>query len=67
MKEYDIRIEVYRDGWSNALQVSIGNGRTGYRIAGPKFNGSGKCLLSKKLTERDVREIREYLDEVGKE
>ena len=61
MKEGDIRIEVYRDGWTGALQISIGDGRTGYRIAGPKFNGSGECLLSKKLDSRDVKEIREYL------
>ena len=64
MKE-DIRIEVYRDGWTDHLQVSIGNGSHGYRIAGPKFNGSGKKLLSRILSERDVKEIREYLDQCG--
>lgn len=43
------------------LQVGCGDG---YRIAGPKFNGTGEVLLSKTLTGRDADEIRAYLDHV---
>lgn len=62
-------MEVSRDGWTGGLQLSISqkdeNGAGhGYRIAGPKFNGSGELLLSRKLDERDAAEIRRYLDAV---
>lgn len=48
------------------LQLSIGKqdadgGGIGYRIAGPKYDGSGKTLLRHFITERDVDEIRAYL------
>lgn len=64
-----IVIEVGKDGWTGALQLSIsrldengvGHGR---RLAGPKFNGSTKPLLSRELDERDADEIRAYLDAV---
>jgi hypothetical protein len=59
-----IKIEVYEDGWTGGLQLSIGDENGGYRLAGPKFNGSGKCLLSKTLDARDVEEIRSYIDKV---
>lgn len=64
-----IAIDVSRDGLTNGLQLSInqtgedGAGH-GYRLAGPKFNGSGKVLLSRTLDERDAAEIRRYLDAV---
>ncbi len=64
-----IHIDVCRDGLTNGLQLSInqtdedGAGH-GYRLAGPKFNGSGKVLLSRTLDERDATEIRRYLDAV---
>jgi hypothetical protein len=45
-----------------AIQISIGNDRMGYRIAGPKYDGSGKTLLKKELSERDREEIRSWLD-----
>jgi hypothetical protein len=62
-----LTIEVSRDGWTKGFQLSIskldetGVG-DGYRLAGPKFNGSGKVLLSRTLDERDAEEIRRYLD-----
>lgn len=64
-----IVIEVGKDGWTGALQLSIskldengvGHGR---RLAGPKFNGSTKPLLSRELDERDADEIRAYLNAV---
>ena len=51
------------------LQLSINqtdeNGTgDGYRLAGPKFNGSGEVLLTRHLDDRDAAEIRRYLDAV---
>ena len=62
-------MEVTRDGWTGRLQMSISqldeNGAgDGYRIAGPKFNGSSESLLRRELDERDAAEIRAYLDAV---
>jgi hypothetical protein len=62
-----VALNVSRDGRTGGLQLSIdqecdnGTGH-GYRIAGPKFNGSGENLLKHRLTERDADEIRVYLD-----
>lgn len=64
-----ITLEVSRDGWTKGIQLSInrldekGIGH-GYRIAGPKFNGSGEMLLKHELSQRDADEIRGYLDAV---
>ena len=64
-----LTLEVSRDGWTGGLQMSInqldseGAGH-GYRLAGPKFNGSGETLLSRELDQRDADEIRAYLDQV---
>ena len=54
---------LYKDGWTGGLQLAIEdtNG-SGFRIAGPKFNGSGKPLQKHKISERDAKEIRSYLD-----
>jgi hypothetical protein len=57
-----ISIEVCKDGWTRELQLSISTDSHGYRIAGPKFNGSSTTLIKAGLDERDAREIREYLD-----
>lgn len=62
-----ITLEVSRDGWTDGLQLSIqqtheNGGGHGYRLAGPKFNGSGKTLLTRELNQRDADEIRTYLD-----
>lgn len=61
MPKPDIKIEVYQDGWTKGFQLCIGDENGGYRIAGPKFNGSGKLLLSKTLDERDKKEILSYI------
>jgi hypothetical protein len=60
-------LNVWRDGATGGLQLSIDNEREdgsghGYRIAGPKFNGSGENLLKHRLDQRDADEIRSYLD-----
>lgn len=58
-------VHVDRDGITGGIQVAIGyeNGR-GYRLAGPKYNGSSERLLVAKLAERDANEIRGFLNEV---
>lgn len=62
-----ITLEVDQDGLTGKLQLSInerdekGTG-WGYRLHGPKFNGSGKNLLEHDLTQADADEIRKYLD-----
>ena len=62
-----LTIEVHRDGLSRKLQLGIhqtgksGAGH-GYRLAGPKFSGSGETLLTATLDERDAAEIRRYLN-----
>ncbi|KUH38422.1 MULTISPECIES: hypothetical protein [Streptomyces] len=61
-------IDVDRDGWTKRLQLNIsqldqdGHG-WGYRLAGPKYNGSSQRLLRCELTARDAAEIRKALDE----
>ena len=54
---------LYKDGWTGGLQLSIEDATgSGFRIAGPKFNGSGTVLQKHKISERDAKEIRSYLD-----
>lgn len=54
------------DQQGEQLQVSINarepdGRRHGYRIAGPKYDGSGKTLLTHRITASDANEIRSYL------
>jgi len=64
-----LTIDVTRDGWTGKLQLSIsqldedGAGH-GFRLAGPKFNGSSEPVLSRILDRDDAEEIRRYLDAV---
>ena len=65
-----IVVEVHRDGWTGNIQVSISElddegGGHGYRILGPKFNGSGELLAKKVLDQRDAKEIEAYLIKVA--
>ncbi|MFD5184077.1 hypothetical protein ACFWMQ_15980 [Streptomyces sp. NPDC058372] len=64
-----IKLEVDRDGWTSNLQVNLAtvddsNSGWGYRLAGPKYNGSSRNLLSHTLDEGDAREIRDALNAV---
>jgi hypothetical protein len=64
----NVIIEVCRDGWTGKLQMSISlldedGAGNGYRLAGPKFNGSGQPLLIAKIDERAAQEIRRQIDE----
>ncbi|MFJ1993027.1 hypothetical protein [Streptomyces asiaticus] len=61
-----IVIDVCKDGWTGGLQLGIAqldeSGRGfGYRIAGPKYNGSSKPLIKHTLDERDAKKIRDFL------
>lgn len=56
-------MEIYRDGWTGALQLSIGDDHGGYRLIGPKFNGSSAVLASRVLDDRDIAELRRYCDQ----
>lgn len=64
-----LTLRVGIDGPTGGIQVSLsqldehGTGH-GYRLAGPKFTGSGEVLVSRDLTEADAAEIRRYLDAV---
>ena len=43
------------------MQMSIGDGNLGYRIAGPKYDGTSKTVLQRELTLRDKKEIESFL------
>lgn len=58
----DVFLTVDRDGWTKGIQISIGTADSGYRIAGPKYNGSSASLVNHRLSERDIREIQTFLD-----
>jgi hypothetical protein len=65
-QESGVFLEVFKaTAVGDALQINIGNGRHGYRLAGPKFGASGSQLLKRvRLSERDAEAIRGYLAEV---
>ena len=44
------------------IQVSIGDERTGHRLAGPKFDGTSVPIKKIVLTQQNADEIRGYLD-----
>lgn len=62
MSDNVLSIDVSKDGWTGLLQLSIGDYNGGYRIHGPKFNGSTKILIRHQINERDAMEIRTLLD-----
>lgn len=60
------------DRTRGAFQVSINvrdadGGGHGYRICGPKYDGTATPVVEHRLSERDVVEIERYLAAVGKE
>lgn len=62
-----LTIDVEEDGVTGALQVYINeeaeNGAAhGHQLAGPPCSGTGRVLLTRRLTERDAQAIRFYLD-----
>ncbi len=55
-------LSLYRNGHGH-LQLAIGGNKDGgFRLMGPKFDGTGQLLDQHTLTERDATEIRRYLD-----
>ena len=58
-----IFFEVDKDGWTGCFQLNITDGSAGYRLAGPKYNGSSTNVLRVEITERDAKVIRGCLDE----
>jgi hypothetical protein len=46
-----------RNGWDGGLQVSVDFGGSGYRLCGPKYNGSSTPVIRHKLTQRDCDEL----------
>ena len=54
---------VDRDGLTKGIQLSIDGLETGFRLAGPKYNGSSLPLLRRELTEEDCRELEKYIAE----
>lgn len=63
----DVFITVDQRGSDGAFQMSIWASDVGYRIAGPKYDGTNRPILRRKLTKRDADEIRSYLDQIGEE
>jgi hypothetical protein len=61
----NISINVYKDGLTGQMQLSIDDQDGGYRLHGPKFNGSSsKPVLSCPLDSMSkIAEIRRYLNE----
>ncbi|MFD9151930.1 hypothetical protein ACFWDF_32750 [Streptomyces diastaticus] len=64
-----IKLDIDLDGWTQSLQANLVQADAdglgwGYRLAGPKYNGSSRNLLSRTLNERDAREIRDALNAV---
>ena len=55
-------IEVTRDGWTKGIQISINDDAGGYRLSGPKFNGSQETIGKAILGKHDRAELRRYLD-----
>lgn len=60
-----VTINVDRDGWTGLLQVSIGNDRHGYRLAGPKYNGSSETLLAADIDAETAERVAQLITGKG--
>lgn len=56
-----VYLSVSKDGWTNGFQLSVGDDSGGYRIHGPKFNGSSKDVIHHELSARDCDELERYI------
>ncbi len=54
-------------GGDGALQLAINDVNGGFRLAGPKYDGSGKTVLKHSLSLRDIEELEDYLARARKE
>lgn len=64
-----LTLDLDRDGWTRGFQLSLtvtkdGKPQHGYRLAGPKYNGSSTNIQRRTLTQHDADEIRRMLDRV---
>lgn len=60
-----VRLAVDKRDFDGALQLCIeSDDGCGLRLAGPKYDGRGKRLLTCNLTREKADEIRQYLDQV---
>lgn len=69
MSERVLEIGVYQKPATKSLQVSISvvdsdGSSIGYRLAGPKFDGTSVRLAFSRLTRQDADQIRWHLDKV---
>ncbi len=56
-------LALYQDGWTKGYQLAMEDETgSGFRLAGPKFNGSGKIIQRCEIDARAADEIRTYLD-----
>lgn len=55
-------IEISRDAWTNGVQISVNDNDGGYRLSGPKFNGSQSIIAKAVLGKYERAELRKYLD-----
>src|SRR5690349_17639563 len=62
--ESKVVLSVDKDGLTGGFQLSIGDDRTGYRIAGPKYCGQSKSVFEHRITPRDAGEIHSYIREL---
>jgi hypothetical protein len=63
-----VTLEVTQDGLTGGLQLAIGDEKGGFRLAGPKFNGSSRRRLVCDLEddERALGEVQGYIDKARK-
>lgn len=57
----NIELHIDQDKSTGEIQVSIHDASGGYRLAGPKYVGNSRSLLTHVLDKRDLREILTYL------
>lgn len=53
---------VSRDGWTQGHQLSIHTESGGFRLCGPKINGSSTVILKYHLDRAGIRELRAACD-----
>ncbi len=56
-----IEFTVDRDGYTNGIQLHIGNQNHGYRLAGPKYLGGSETLLAVQVNADTARQIVELV------
>jgi hypothetical protein len=44
------------------IQLALNYRGSGYRICGPKYDGTGRTIKSHEITLSDIKEIQSYLD-----